>query len=126
MDPNALEGASVEVTEDFDPATTGAYADEPRDPPEGCEFSAWLFRQEERPDPIGQLARVVRRDPLWQGGDRAQTDKYLKDLGANDVTRAVLRLAWTAYEQNLQAAKAKRAQRQARKRQRAARKRSRK
>lgn len=71
---------------------------EPRRAPEGCAFSAWLWRQRRRPDPIGQLANVIAHDPFWQGADsREYAVAHLSRYGASSQVQRLMGRAWDEF-----------------------------
>lgn len=73
--------------------------DGPAEPPDDGGFSAWLWRQQGRPDPVGQLAHVIVRDPFWQGA--ASLDEglaHLRRLGARNNSEWAMRRAWAEHE----------------------------
>lgn len=64
-------------------------------------FTAWLFKQNERPDPVGELARGAERDRMWprRGNTYHVFEEY---LGVDDMSRGLLdalALAWAEFEQ---------------------------
>lgn len=104
-----------------DPAVVAANAERPA--PAGCAFSAWLWRQQRRPHPIGQLARVTARSPLWQGADtREQAIKYLQDLNVRPEVARLMGQAWDEWQGGATAQKQRRAARAKQKAARATRK----
>jgi hypothetical protein len=82
-----------------DQSLTQALAmDEPRQPPEGCAFSKWLFRQQDRPDLVGQLAHVVARDPTWRGADtKKEAVDHLVRMGARRPTADLMGIAFDEF-----------------------------
>jgi uncharacterized protein YozE (UPF0346 family) len=67
-------------------------------------FTAWLVKQNERQDPVGELARGAERDRMWprRGNTYRVFEEYLE---VDDVSRGLieaLALAWAEYENNVQ------------------------
>jgi hypothetical protein len=63
-------------------------------------FTLWLSQQRERPDPIGELAREVARDPGWPviAEQYGVYERALIRRGATDAVIDALRQAWAEYE----------------------------
>lgn len=63
-------------------------------------FTGWLSKQRHRDDPVGDLARDVRRDPTWPR--RAQTlrtfERYLDNRDACLGAMKALKRAWSEYQ----------------------------
>jgi hypothetical protein len=100
-------------------------SDAPLEPPRDCEFSRWLWRQQSRRDPIGQLAHVVARDPQWKGGNRQEAIRHVRELGAKQSIQRLMGQAYSEYEASVQAGACGRTKRARRRQQRDARRRNR-
>ena len=64
-------------------------------------FTAWLLRQTDRADPIGDLASDVTRDPDWPARSKSLNRllAYLVGRGACDGAIAALRAAWEEWQE---------------------------
>ena len=64
-------------------------------------FTEWLSFQAGRPDPVGDLAGDVARDPEWPSGGRGLSRflTYLHNRGACDGAIAALRAAWSEWKE---------------------------
>ncbi len=65
-----------------------------------ARFSAWLRQQHTRQDPVGDLARDMRRDHAWP--PRANTprtfERHLERMGACDGANEALQRAFTEWQ----------------------------
>ncbi|MBN1122754.1 MAG: hypothetical protein JXJ17_16880 [Anaerolineae bacterium] len=67
-------------------------------------FTSWLFSQNDRSDPVGELARGAERDRTWprKGNTYHVFEEY---LAVDDASRGLLdalALAWAEFEQHVQ------------------------
>lgn len=89
-------------------------------PSDHSPFANWLRAQTKRRDPVGRLARVAVKDPVWPGSQtRKQVADYLTSMGAREFVMRSVKSAWDEFErhQQVSANRAKsKAARQARKR----------
>ncbi len=67
-------------------------------------FTAWLVKQNERNDPVGELARGAERDRTWPRKGTAY-QVFEEYLAVDDASRGLLEalaLAWVEFEQRVQ------------------------
>lgn len=61
-------------------------------------FTLWLAFQEHRKDAVGDLARVVRKDPTWPGWRTIDgLEQYGREKGFSKILLAALRQAETEW-----------------------------
>lgn len=62
-------------------------------------FKAWLVSQTKRVDPVGDLARDVRRDPTWPPTqDMMRLRHHMRKRGAAESALAALAQAYGEYQ----------------------------
>jgi uncharacterized protein YozE (UPF0346 family) len=68
---------------------------------EPSDFRAWLMRHVDEHSPIGDLARDVRDDAEWPGGEPESFElynEYLDSMNACEGALDALEEAWSRYE----------------------------
>jgi len=67
-------------------------------------FTVWLAFQETRKDKVGELARLVRKDPAWPGWRNiGGLETYYHEQKLSSALIAALRQAWDEWEAARQA-----------------------
>jgi len=62
-------------------------------------FSVWLAFQETRKDKVGDLARTIRKDPVWPGWRNVEgLEAYCRAQGFPPALIAALQQAWGEWE----------------------------
>jgi hypothetical protein len=63
------------------------------------DFGSWLHRQQDRPDPVGDLAREARRDDHWPTQPGAPISARCWCSSGSDEAHAALDSAWSEWQE---------------------------